>query len=98
MRLLGIGGEEIEEIVNGGSDAVVAGEKTEIRVEARGGRIVIARTEVGVAPDFSVGIVADNESELGMSLKADESVEDLHSGIFQAACPANVRSFVKAGL
>ena len=68
MRLLGVGGEEIEEVVDGGRDAFIAREEAEVRVKARGGRIVIAGAEVGVAADFSIGIVTDNEREFCVSL------------------------------
>ncbi len=47
MRLLGVGGEEVEKVVDGGSDAVIAREETEVRIEPRGGGIVIAGAEMG---------------------------------------------------
>jgi len=35
MRLLGVGGEEVEKGRDGGSDAVIAREETEVRIEPR---------------------------------------------------------------
>ena len=43
VRLLGVGGQIVEDIVDGGGDGVIAREKTEVRVIPRSGRIVIPR-------------------------------------------------------
>src|SRR4051794_14975706 len=95
--LLSVGREVIEDVVDGGSDVWITGEQAEVGVKAGGGRIVISGTEVRVAADFAVGVVADDEREFRVSFQACYAVEDLNAGVFQAASPPNVGGFIETG-
>src|SRR5271155_1686017 len=95
--LFGVSGEEVEYILNGRGDFVVRGEQAEIGVETSGGRIVVAGTKMDVAANLAVGIVADDEQELGVGLKVHQAVGNLYAGVFKTARPADVSGFVKTG-
>ena len=61
---------------------VVAGEEPEVRVEARGLRVVVAGADVDVVA-HAVALAADDEQRLGVRLHAREAVDDVHAGLLQ---------------
>ena len=97
MALLGICGEEIENVLDGGRNIVVGGEQAEVGVKAGGGRIVIPGSEMNVAANLTVGIIADDEQELGVRFEVHKAVGNLYAGVFKTARPADVGGFVEAG-
>ena len=84
--------------MDGGGDLRVGGEQAQIRVEAGGRRIVIARAEMGVAANLPVGFAPRDQRELAMRFQADDAVKNLHARFLQISRPANVGGFVEARL
>src|SRR5206468_12734172 len=98
IGVLSIGSEEAEHVMHGGGDFRICGEQAEIGVDARRGGVVVAGAEVSVSASYTVGIMANEQGQLAVSLQTDKAVKDLDSGVFQIARPADVRGFVEASL
>src|SRR5580698_5292691 len=96
LRAFGIRREVVEYVMHGVGDLRIGGKQAQVRVEARGGRIVIARAEVRVAADRAVLFAAGDQRELAMRFQADDAVEHLHAGFLQITRPANIRRLVKS--
>ena len=72
-----------------------AREQTEVGVNARRTRMIIARAELDVTPEL-VRIAANNEQRLAMGFQADDTVNDVSPGFFQAPGPLNVGRLIEA--
>ena len=92
-----VAGQDVEEVRNVLADLVVAREKAEILVEARGLGVVVARPEVAVAAQ-PVAVVADNERELAVRLEPDQAVDDVDAGLLELLAPVDVVLLIEAGL
>src|SRR5579883_2281521 len=98
MRLFRICREVIENILDRGSDGLVASEQAQVRIKARRRGIVIPRAEMGIAANFAVRILAQDQCELGMRLQTYQAVKHLDAGILETPRPFDVRSFVETRL
>ena len=76
----------------------IGGQQTQVGVNARGGGVVIARTNMRVATCHSIRIPPRQQGQLAMRLQADEPMKNLNSGVLQIARPANIRRFIEARL
>ena len=76
---------------------VVAREQPEVRVQARGLRVVVAGADVHVVA-HAVALAADDEDALGVRLERRQAVDDVHAGLLQRARPRDVRALVEARL
>ena len=94
---LRMGGEVIEDAVNGGGDFRIGGEQTEVSIETSGIGVVVAGAEVGIAANGAIGVAADEQGQLAVRLEADDAVKDLDACVFKVARPADVGGFVEAG-
>src|SRR6185312_3799241 len=94
---LRIGGEIVEDRVNGRGDIRRSRKQAQVGVEACGCGIVIARPYVYVSSRLAVRIMAHQQSKLAVRLKAHQAVIDLHTLVFKSARPLYVGRFVKAG-
>ena len=94
--VLGVSGQEAENILYGAGNFWIGGQEAEVGVEASGGGVVVAGAEMGVAARDAVGIAADEQGEFAVGFEADEAVKDLDAGVFEIARPADVRGFVEA--
>ena len=81
--------------MHGAGNFRIRREQAQVGIDARRGGIVVAGSDVGVAA-HAIGIAAHEQRQLAMRLQADQSVKDLHAGVFHFARPANVVGFVKA--
>src|SRR5436190_1131539 len=57
--------------------------------------MIIARAELDVTPEL-VRIAANNEQRLAMGFQADDTVNDVGPGFFQAPGPLNVGRLIEA--
>ena len=46
--------------------------------------VVVAGAQVAVAADHAVFVAADQQGQLAVGLEADDAVEDLYAGVFEA--------------
>ena len=90
-------GEEVEHVGDVGADLLVAGEQAEVRVQARGLRVVVAGADVDVVA-HAVALAAHDEDALGVRLQARVAVDDVHAGLLERARPGDVRALVEARL
>ena len=95
---LGIGGEEVKYAVDGRGHFRIGGQQAQVGVIGRGDRVVVPRSQMRVEARLVVRIFAHHQGQFAVRLQADQSVEDLHSGIFQRTRPANIASFIEARL
>src|SRR5262245_28496763 len=77
-------GQVVEQVCDVLGDDPVAGEQAEVLVQPGGLRVVVAGPDVHVASQ-PVGLVADNEGQLAVSLQADDAVHDVAAGVLQLA-------------
>ena len=89
--------EQIEEIGGVLAKFRSGREEGEVRVKFGGGGVVVARSQMEIAPD-AVLIPAHDEGHLGMHLVAHHPVDHVHAGLLQASCPEDVVGLVEAGL
>ena len=92
----GVSGEVVEEVGAIFADGFVAGEQTDIGVELRGDRVVIAGGEVHVAAD-AVFFLADDERGLAVDFEVEQSVDNVDTLTLQLSGPFDVALFVEAG-
>ncbi len=93
----GVGGEVVENAVHRCRDLRIGGQQAEIGVETRRIRVVVAGAQMRIAAGDAIGIAAHQQGQLAVGLQADDAVEDLDSGIFQIARPADIGGLVEAG-
>ena len=90
-----VAGEVVEQLREIGTEIGIARQHTEVFVRGRGLRVVVARTEVAVAPD-AVGLLAHDEQDLGVRLQADEPVDHVRTRLLEHAGPFDVGLLVEA--
>ena len=90
-------GQDVEQVRDVGADLRPAGQQPEVRVQARGLRVVVAGPDVDVAAQ-AAALAADDQRRLRVRLEPDEAVHDVRAGLLQLARPDDVRLLVEAGL
>ena len=92
--------ELLEDVVGVGADFLVRGHQAEVRVEARGARMVVAGGEVHVtlqaAHALGGFLAAHDERHLGVRFVADHAVDHVGTHFLEARRPVEVRLLVKA--
>ena len=96
VRLLGVRGQKVEDVVHRHRHLRIGRQQTQIGIERRRRRVVVARPQVRIAADGAVGFLARNQRQLAVRLQSHQSVEDLHPRIFQLARPLDVGGLVEA--
>ena len=81
-----IAGERVEQIAHVGADRRAAGEQTDVGVEARRARVVVAAAEVDVAAN-AVGLAPDDERRLRVRLERRRAERDVHAGVLELCAP-----------
>ena len=76
---------------------VVVGEQPEVLVEPGRLGVVVAGADVAVAAQ-PVGLLPDDEAQLGVRLQPDDAVDDVDAGVLELAGPRDVVLLVEAGL
>src|SRR5207248_2289825 len=94
---LGVAGEQVEERGCVGAEVLLGGEERQVRVDARGARVVVARSQMHVAVQARA-LAADDERGFGMGLVADEPVDDVDPRLLEGARPDDVCLLVHASL
>ena len=89
--------EEVEHVGDVGADLLVDREQAEVGVEARVGRVVVARADVHVVA-HAVALAAHDEDALRVGLERRVAVDDVHARLLERARPADVRPLVEARL
>jgi len=97
MRLLGVGGQVIEHVVNREDGCLVRSEQAQVSVEARRRRIVVSRAKMRVPPDLAVRIVPHDHHELRVRLQSHKPVKNLDARVLEASRPANVGRLIETG-
>ena len=72
----------------------IARQQTEVGVDARGARVIIAGAEMDVTPE-PIGIAPNDEQRFAMRLQSDHAVDDVRAGFLEAASPLNVGRFIE---
>src|SRR4051794_9558605 len=88
------GGEIVEELAHVFANLRVTREQSDIGVQSSRDRVIIARTEMHVAPQ-TVVISAHNEQRLAMCLEAKYAIADVDAGFFELRGETNVGGFVE---
>ena len=96
--ILRIGGQKAENIVHRARDLRIRREQTQVGINSRRGRVVVSGADVRVTARHAVRIAAHQQRQLAVRLQTHQAVENLHSGIFQIARPADVRGLIEARL
>src|SRR6266702_3250920 len=81
-----------------GGHFLIRREQAEVGINSRGSRVVISSSQVSVAARNPIRISAHQQREFAMSLQANQSMKNLHSGVLEITRPADVRSFIKTRL
>ena len=79
------------------ADLWVAGEDAEVLVDPGGLRVVVAGTDVAVAHQ-ALGLLADDQAQLGVGLQPDDAVDDVDARLLELAGPADVVDLVEPRL
>jgi hypothetical protein len=90
-------GQRIEEVGEIGADRSIAREQSEIRIDLRGLRVVVPRTDVGISAD-AVGLFPDHERCFCVRLETRKPVRDVNPETFQCARPGDVVHLVESRL
>jgi len=90
-------GQRIEQVTRIGPDLRIAREESDIRVQARRFRVVVARADVHVSPD-AIGIASHYQHRLGVRLEPRQSIRHVDAIAFHRACERDVVLFVEACL
>ena len=93
--ITGEAGQRVEDDRDLLGDLRIAGEQTEVGVNARGARVIIAGAEMHIMPE-PIGIAADDEQRLAMCLQTDHAINDMRARFLQTARPLNIGRLVKA--
>src|SRR5207247_10351776 len=88
-------GQEVEKRGGSRPEGWTAGKKTDVSVNAGGGRIVVAGAEVNIAAD-RIRIAPDHQAELGVNFVADQAVDNVYASLFQLPRPENVVRLVES--
>ena len=91
----GEAGQRVEEHGYLLAQLLAGSEDAQVRVKARGARIVIAGAEMQIVAQF-VAVAADDHQHLAVGLESDHAVDDVHAGFLQPARPEDVVGLVKA--
>ena len=94
-RITGEPGEGVEDDRDFLGDLRIGREQTEVGVDARGARMIIAGAEMHIMPE-PIGIAPDDEERFAMRLQTDHAVNDMRARFLQPARPLNVGRFVEA--
>ena len=92
-----VAGQEVEDLRQVLAEGLAAGEQAEVRVDAAGPRVVVARREVAVAAD-AVRLLADHEAGLAVGLVTHQAVDDVGPHLLERPGPADVGLLVEPGL
>src|SRR5437667_3785679 len=94
-RIASKAGESIENSCHFLAQLRLAREQTEVGVNSRCARMIVACAELDVAPEL-VGIAANDEQRFAMRLQTDYAVDHMSSGFFQTTRPLNVARLIEA--
>ena len=87
----------VEQVAHIGADARAAREQSEVGVELRRPRVIVAGTDVHVPAD-AIGLAAHDECRLGVRLQPRHAVHHMHAVILQRASPRDVVRLVETRL
>src|SRR6266540_981913 len=87
----------VEEVREVGRDLLVGSEEAEVLVEAGGYGVVVAGSDVSVAPQ-SVFLTADDERALRVDLERRKSVDDVNARRLEGSRPLDVAALIEARL
>ena len=87
--------EQIKEICHILPVILLASEEAQIRINPRGGRIIVAGGQMHVTAN-SLFLPAHYQAQLGVNFIAHQTVDHMHPRFFQFSRPENVVRFVKA--
>ena len=96
LRRLGVTRQEIEERRGVIGEVFPRREDRHVGVLPGGIRVVVAGAEVHVAADAI--FAPHHQRDLAVRLQADQTVDDVHAGVFQAPRPGDVVRFVEPRL
>ena len=88
-------GEGVEDDRDFLGDLRIGGQQTEVGVDARRARVVIAGAEMHIMPE-PIGIAADDEQRFAMRLQTDHAINDMRARFLEAPRPLNVGRLVEA--
>ena len=94
---LRIAGDEVEDARHIAPDHRIGGEERQVRVDARGDRMVIAGAHMAIGDELAAFAPHDHR-ELGVRLQLDEAEHHLRAGALEVARPADIGLLVEASL
>src|ERR1700730_9246951 len=97
MRGASIAGDEVEHPGCVAAQRRIASEKGQVGINLGGNGMVIAGPEMDIGAQ-KLALSPRDQRDLGMCLQIDKAEDDLSTGLFQSARPANVALFVKPRL
>src|SRR4030095_8403523 len=90
-------GEEVEHFTDVGTDVRVTGEEPDVRVEARGARVVVPGPDVHVTAD-AVGLAPDHQRGLRVRLESRQPERDVDAVTLECPRPVDVVDLVEPRL
>ena len=90
-------GEVVEEVGDVSGDVLVGREEADVLVGPRRDRVVVAGSDMDVAPE-PVVLAPDDERRLGVDLQVREPVDDVDAGLLEGVRPLDVPPLVEARL
>ena len=93
-RITGQTGQRVENDRDFFGDFRIRREQTEIGVDARGARMIIAGAQMHVMAQM-IGIAPHDEERFAVRLQTNHAVNDMRAGFFQLARPLNVGRFIE---
>ena len=93
-RITGQTGERVEDDRDFLGDFRIRREQTEVGVDARGARMIIAGAEMDVVTEM-IGIAAHDEERFAVRLQTDDAVNDMRARFLELARPLNIGRFIE---
>ena len=97
VRLARVARQVVEHVRHVFHDGRPRRDEPDVRVHARGRRVVVPGADMRVAAD-AVGLLAHDEAQLRMRLQVDEAVDDVDARFLQPVGPGDVVPLVEARL
>ena len=91
---MGVAGKVIEQVSGIRADLIVRGEESQVRVQARSDRIVVAGGQMTIPADH-IALPAKHQRDFGMHLQAQQSIHHVDALALQRSGPFDVALFIE---
>ena len=89
--------EVIKQLRGISRDVGLARDVTEVFVQPSRTRVVVAGTEVNIAPQ-TIAVFSHNQNTFGVSLETNDAIHHVHTSAFKSLCPRDIGGFIETSL